>query len=253
MYNTLTVTDDITLEKILNIVDEYHIYSYYIGNPVKVNGPISSPFRKDNNPSWSLFRSKRNEIMYKDFATGETGNVAKFVQKMFDLSYHKALEKIWDDLILTKKVKQRKPRIEIEPKDPSKIIGIKRKNFTKTDDEFWGKYGLSRDVLKRYNVYPIESFWVNDIQQSFKYTKDDPMYAYKIFNKFKIYRPYSKSRLNKWRNNCGQYDIQGWEQLPEIDDLLIITKSLKDVMVLYTLGYSSISPQSENSSIPKSN
>ena len=251
MYNTLAVTDNITLEKILNIIDEYHIYSYYIGKPVKVNGPISSPFRKDLNPSWSLFRSKQNDIMYKDFATGDTGNVVKFVRTMFSLSYHKALEKIWNDLILPGKIKQRKPRIETEPKTPSKIIGIKRKNFTKTDDDFWNPYGIDREVLKKFNVYPIDCFWVNNIQQPFKYEKDSPMYAYKVFDKFKIYRPFSKKREDKWRNNCGPYDVQGYEQLPKTGELLIITKSLKDVMTLYTLGYSAISPQSENSSIPR--
>lgn len=189
--------------------------------------------------------------MYKDFATGDTGNVVKFVQTMFTLSYHKALEKIWNDLILTGKIKQRKPRIDSEPKDPTKVIGIKRKNFTKTDDDFWSRYGIDRETLKEFNVYPIDSFWVNDIQQPFKYEKESPMYAYKVFDKFKIYRPYSKRREDKWRNNCGQYDVQGYEQLPKTGDLLIITKSLKDVMILYTLGYNAISPQSENSSIPK--
>src|SRR4030042_4809079 len=251
MYNTLTVTDEITLEKILSIIDEYHIYSYYIGSPVKINGPMSSPFRKDNNPSWSLFRSKRNEIMYKDFATGETGNVVKFVQKMFTLSYHKALDKIWDDLILTKKIKQRKPRVESEPKDPCKKIGIKRKNFTKTDDEYWSQYDIDRETLKKFNVYPIESFWVNGLQQQFTYSKNSPIYAYKVFDKFKIYRPYANNRQDKWRNNCGKYDIQGFEQLSKRGELLIITKALKDVMVLFSLGYSAIAPQSENSSIPR--
>ena len=164
---------------------------------------MNSPFRQDNNPSWSLFRSKQNEIMYKDFATGETGNVVKFVQKLFDIKYHSALEKIWKDLISNSKVKQRIPRIETEPKEPSKVIGIKRKYFTKTDEDYWNQYGIDKDTLKYFNVIPIESFWVNDIKQSFIYTKDCPMYAYKVFNKFKIYRPYSKRREDKWRNNCG--------------------------------------------------
>ena len=251
MYNTLTVTDDITLDKILKLVDEYHIYSHYLGYSVKINRPMTSPFRKDNNPSWSLFRSKRNEIMFKDFATGETGNVVKFVQVLFDIKYHEALNKIWKDLISNGAVKQKIPRIEQELKEPSKVISIKRKYFTKTDEDYWIQYGIDKEVLNYFNVIPISSFWVNDIQQSFIYDKDCPMYAYKIFNKFKIYRPYSKRREDKWRNNCGPYDIQGWEQLQDDNDLLIITSSLKDVMTLYTLGYNAIAPQSENSAIPK--
>ncbi len=72
------------------------------------------------------------------------------------------------------------------------------------------------------------------------------MYAYKIFDKFKIYRPYSEYRKDKWRTNCSAIDIQGYEQLPKNGDLLIITKSLKDVMVLYELGYNAVALQSEN-------
>jgi 5S rRNA maturation endonuclease (ribonuclease M5) len=140
--------------------------------------------------------------------------------------------------------------MELELKEPSKVIGVKRKYFTKTDDDYWTQYGIDREVLKHFHVTPIESFWVNDIKQSFVYTKDCPMYAYKVYNKFKIYRPYAKRREDKWRNNCGPYDIQGWEQLPENGDIIIITKSLKDVMVLYELGYPAIAPQSENSTIP---
>lgn len=189
--------------------------------------------------------------MYKDFATGETGNVVKFVQRLFDIRYHEALNKIWKDLITNNKVKQRIPKMELELKEPSKVIGVKRKYFTKTDDDYWTQYGIDREVLKYFNVSPIESFWVNDVQQPFVYTKDCPMYAYKVYNKFKIYRPYAKRREDKWRNNCGPYDIQGWEQLPESGEIVIITKSLKDVMVLYELGYPAIAPQSENSAIPK--
>lgn len=251
MYNTLTVTENVTLEKILQIIDEYHIYSHYLGHSVKINRPMTSPFRKDNNPSWSLFRSNRNEIMYKDFATGETGNVVKFVQTLFDIKYHEALNKIWKELISNNKIKQYKPKVEPDLKDPKKVIGIKRKNFGQSDRDYWLPYGLDKETLKKFDVYPIDAFWVNEIQQPFSYTPDSPMYAYKVFNKFKIYRPYAKNKLDKWRSNCGPYDIQGWQQVIHNGDLLIITKSLKDVMVLYKLGYNAIAMQSENSSIPK--
>jgi hypothetical protein len=40
--------------------------------------------------------------------------------------------------------------------------------------------------------------------------------------------------------------IQGFEQLPKDGKLLIITKSMKDVMCLNSLGISAIAPNSEN-------
>ena len=54
------------------------------------------------------------------------------------------------------------------------------------------------------------------------------MYAYKVNSKFKIYRPLN-SKYTKWRTNLEITDIQGYAQLPDTNDLLIITKSLKDI------------------------
>jgi hypothetical protein len=45
--------------------------------------------------------------------------------------------------------------------------------------------------------------------------------------------------------------LQGYEQLPKTGKLLIITKSLKDVMVLYELGYNAVALQSENDNLNK--
>jgi DNA primase len=40
--------------------------------------------------------------------------------------------------------------------------------------------------------------------------------------------------------------LQGAKQLPEGGDLLVITKSMKDVMCLYSLGITALAPNSEN-------
>lgn len=76
------------------------------------------------------------------------------------------------------------------------------------------------------------------------------MYAYKVFDKFKIYRPLA-SKYTKWRSNLTNYHVQGLAELPKRGGkLLIITKSLKDVMVLYEMGYNAISASSETTFIP---
>jgi len=245
-------TISIPIILILRMLDAYDIYTYYIGKDIKINKPLNSPLREDKNPSWSLFKSRNGDLMYKDFATGESGNVITLVRNLFNLTYKKAMEKIWSDMITCEKMKNGFVRSAPERVYKSKTtISIKRKYFTRRDDQYWGSYGLDRDTLKQFNVYPISEFWINDMPQSFYYTDDNPMYAYKMFDKFKIYRPLSKYKKDKWRNNCGSYDLQGLEQLPDKGGLLIITKSLKDVMVLYKYGYTSVAPQSENSTIPK--
>ena len=61
----------------------------------------------------------------------------------------------------------------------------------------------------------------------------------------KIYQPFSENY--KWINNHNNSIWQGWTQLPESGDNLIITKSLKDVMALYEVAkLPAIAMQSEN-------
>ncbi len=46
-------------------------------------------------------------------------------------------------------------------------------------------------------------------------------------------------------SNTKKTDIQGYSQLPDKGNKLIITSSLKDVMCLYVAGYNAIALQSE--------
>jgi DNA primase len=76
------------------------------------------------------------------------------------------------------------------------------------------------------------------------------MYAYKVYDKFKIYRPLA-SKYTKWRTNLTNRHVQGLAELPqEGGNLLIITKSLKDVMCLYEMGFNAVAASSETTFIP---
>ena len=77
------------------------------------------------------------------------------------------------------------------------------------------------------------------------------MYAYKVYDKFKIYRPLA-SKFTKWRTNLTNRHVQGLAELPkEGGNLLIITKSLKDVMCCYEMGFNAIAAASETVFIPE--
>jgi hypothetical protein len=71
-----------------------------------------------------------------------------------------------------------------------------------------------------------------------------------VFNKIKLYRPEEAPDF-KWRNTCPGHYIQGLKQMNDRksnNDTLIITKSLKDVMVFYEFigdRYDVIAPHSE--------
>ena len=249
MYSKKTAKKPITitLDYILSKVTEYDIYSKYIGQ-FKVGMIYNSPFRKDNNPSFGIFYSKRTkQLLFKDHGTGECGNVVKFVSLYTGLTnYNDILNDMVKKLNITNSTKLDSSKQYI-PTDET-TIGIVRQEFTDVDKTYWSRFNISLETLKKFNVFSIKYYLCNGVVKGI-YKDDNPMYAYKVYDNFKIYRPLG-DKYTKWRNNLTEYDIQGYEQLPESGDILIITKSLKDVMCLYTMGIPSISPSSESCWIP---
>ena len=238
---------DITLDWILSRVTEYDIYAHYLGQ-FKVGMIYNSPFRKDKNPSFGIFYSKRTkQLLFKDHGTGDCGNVIKFVSLYTGITnYNDILLDIVDKLKITSNTKLVSSKQYIASTET--VIGIVRQDFTAEDINYWSQFNICINTLKKFNVNSIKYYLCNGIVKGI-YKKENPMYAYKVYNNFKIYRPLA-DKYTKWRNNLGQYDIQGFKQLPKTGNLLIITKSLKDVMCLYEMGISAISPASESTFIP---
>ena len=248
MYNKEKAKKPIyTLDWILSKVTEYDIYASYLGE-FKVGLIYNSPFREDKNPSFGIYYSKRNQkLLFKDHGTGQCGNVIKFVSLITGkTNYDDILEDIVNHMHITSRTKLDSSKHYIPSQNT--IIGVVRQDFTETDKKYWSQFNISLETLKMYHVSSIKYYLCNGIVKGI-YKDDNPMYAYKVYNHFKIYRPLA-DKYHKWRNNLEQNDIQGYEQLPETGELLIITKSLKDVMCLYEMGIPAVSPSSESTFIP---
>lgn len=241
------IPTDITLDYILSKVSEYDIYAHYLGQ-FKVGAIYNSPFRKDKNPSFGIYYSKRTkQLLFKDHGTGECGNIVKFVSLYTGLTnYNDILKDIVKQLNITTDTKLDSSKQYIPSSET--VIGIVRQKFTSTDINYWSQFNISEKTLKKFNVNSIKYYLCNGIVKGI-YKEDNPMYAYKVYNNFKIYRPLA-DKYTKWRNNLTEYDIQGYAQLPSKGDTLIITKSMKDVMCLYEMGIPAISPSSESAFIP---
>lgn len=240
--------DNITLDWILSKVTEYDIYAKYIGQ-FKVGMIYNSPFRKDKNPSFGIYYSKRTkQLLFKDHGTGECGNVIKFVSLFTGKTeYNDILSDIVDKLNITNNTKLVSSKQYIQPTET--VIGVVRQEFTDVDINYWKQFNISINTLKKFNVNSIKYYLCNGIVKG-TYKRENPMYAYKVYNNFKIYRPLA-DKYTKWRNNLTNYDIQGYEQLPQKGDILFITKSMKDVMCLHEMGYPAVSPSSESTFLPK--
>ena len=246
IYDTTNIKDNvepITLDYILSKVSEYDIYRAYLGD-FKVGMIYNSPFRKDKNPSFGCYYSRKTkQLMFKDHGTGDCGNVIKLVSLLTGLiNYADILHNIVNKLNITKDTSLVSSKHNISSTET--VIGVVRQDFTKIDTDYWSQFHISKQTLKKFDVSSIKYYLSNGIVRG-TYRDDNPMYAYKVYNHFKIYKPYA-DKYTKWRNNLTINDIQGFKQLPKSGDILVITKSLKDVMCLYEMGIPAISPSSES-------
>lgn len=249
VYDTTKVKPEfnLTLDYILSKVTEYDIYEAYIGK-FKIGMIYNSPFRKDRNPSFGCYYSRSSkQLMFKDHGTGECGNVIKFVSLFTGIAnYADILKDIVSRLKITNDTKLVSSKQNITPTET--VIGVVRQDFTKIDTDYWSQFNISLQTLKKFGVSSIKYYLCNGIVKGI-YKDDNPMYAYKVYNHFKIYRPLG-DKYTKWRNNLTELDIQGYKQLPKEGDVLFITKSMKDVMCFYEMGIPAISPSSESTFIP---
>jgi len=256
MYTTKGYSK-LTKEEILLRINPIDIFNYYISNFETPLKSFCSELRKDNNPSCRIKIYKNGITIYKDFGNKDTFDCFSYVQAKYNINYLEALKVINNDFNLGLDGVAKSPPspilIGISEKE-YKIneitpINIKRRKWNnKIDKKYWNSYYITCEILNIFDVFPCSHIWIK--KYLFKVKYDNPSYAYRIKNNvFKILSPYAKKEF-KWISNTTEYDIQGYKQLPENGELLIITKSLKDVMVLYLLGYTAIAPQNEQINIP---
>ncbi len=229
---------------ILSEISEEDIFKFYCSNFKGLGIKFCSDLRKDSRPSVSIALIGNN-LLYKDFGyDGHTFNCFGYVMQKFNISFIEALRLIASDFNL--KLTSSSPVVtshtatsKLYPKKHSKIQ-IKSREWGNNDYYYWGvRYQIPKKLLIKYNVIPISYFWVNNAR-----FKVDFGYAFKFSDTgYKIYQPYEVE--SKWFSNIGGDVIQGYTQLPEEGELLIVTSSLKDVLVLTTMGYNAIAPQSE--------
>jgi len=246
---------DLTKENLMKFVQDVDIFALYTGKPVAAKQSILSPLREEKRPSFGYFVGKSGEICFNDFVLGK-GDCIKFVQMYFGLNFFDAMSRIVIDFNLTGELHFRDlgegvkgfvindrsnilRQMNIKPK-----FGVKRRKWELHDLDYWFKFGITRVTLERYNVYPISYIITGD--HTIK--ADKYAYAYAEYKEgketLKVYQPFSN--YIKWLSSHDNSVWQGWNQLPEIGKVLIITKSLKDVMAITeVLQIPSVALQSE--------
>lgn len=243
----------ITKELILSKFSEEQLMEYYLHLPVK-KGLFRSPLRRDKCPTCSFYRNNSGTLIFKDFATGQHLNVFDIVQEIFKCDYHQSLRIIANDMgIVEDKVLHKNPgkinenSVRIKDKEMSKIQ-VEIQDFTPLELKWWGKYGITLDILKKFRVYSCKHVFLNGNLFA-KSQQHCPIFGYygSKYQGKELWRCYFPKRTSfRFITNWPSKKIQGYDQLPKSGNLLVITKSLKDVMCLYSCGIIACAPNSEN-------
>lgn len=243
---------------ILSQITEEQIFSFYIGSEVKNKKLFRSKLRNDKNPTCSMYRNKSKTLIYKDFATNQSLNCFGYVMELFNCDYYTALKIIANDfgIIKNNSLVKNKGKIiskdfKIEEKEFSKIQ-VEIQDFTELELKWWNRYGITKDILNKYNVYSCKHVFLNGdlIAKSQQHCPIFGYYGKKYQGNelWKIYFP--KRKESRFLGNYPSEKMQGYDQLPKTGKLCVITKSQKDCMTLASLGIPACAPNSETV-IPK--
>lgn len=254
-YKTLT-------EKLFEKVSSYDIYCEFIGEDVEVGKIMLSPIRRDNRPTFLLFVPEdKDEVFFKDFAW-RGGNVFTFV-RLFAI-YQEGItldtrgeiityidSKLGLGIFSNKVTEITRRELNTNFYASKRVVKFKSRKFTKRDLEYWSGYHITEETLELFDVRSVHKLLNEAEEVTFTYSRNQLAYAYVIFNKVKLYNPEAATEF-KWRNTCPAHYYQGLQQinlLKSANKKLIITKSLKDVMVFYTFlhsEYDVIAPHGES-------
>lgn len=247
-----TINPEITKEFLLEKNTEETYMQFYLDIPIK-KGLFRSPLREDKSPTCSFYRNKNGDLIFKDFSGDFSGNFINVVMYKNTCSYHKALKIIASDFGYIKTsykktkgvVHKNIPRLNYEEKSE---IRVEIKDFTKYELDWWAKYGITLQILNKFRVYSCKTVFINGNPSIIQY-KNNLVFGYyqgKEEGKeaWKIYFP--KNKNFRFLNNASKSKMQGYGNLPKTGEVLFITKSLKDVMCMYSLNLHAIAPNSEN-------
>lgn len=248
MFN-FTIDPKITKEFLLSKNSEETYMAYYLGIPVK-KGLFRSPLRSDNHNTCSFFRGRSGNLYFKDFATGQCLTFEGVVMEKYRCTYPNALKIIAKDFGYIQSSEVKKQEIKIQPKfegEKETFIQVEIKDFSESELKWWNSFGVTKQTLDKYKVYSVKTVFLNGniYAQS---TQHSPIYGYYFGKKenieqWRIYMP--KRKEFRFIGNVSTKTIQGYKQLPDNGKLLVITKSMKDTMLLSSLGIPAVAPNSE--------
>lgn len=262
-------------DEILRKTDEGRLVFEHYSGCKSTHKNFLNPEYNDTKPSCSYFYSVEKHIyLYKDHGGGLKGDCFRFAAGCLGLDcqqqFREVLQRIIQDLnlcidmnnremMLTSKNKLRMPQHKTtssplvpiaEKEEAPKRYKFVEKHFSLAELEYWKRYGITPDILMKYDVVSLDYYESVGDKGPYRYTStsQSPIFGYKGENFIKIYRPKEKLRFQFGGKKPRQYCF-GLNQLPFRGDMVFITGGEKDVLTLVSHGFNAVCFNSETAEI----
>ena len=237
-------TTSISIPELFEKYSEVEILTAVFPEITSIPCKIQSPFRVDNNPSFSIYLSDDKHIRFKDFGDSECkGSLLDLLCKKWSCTFNQVFDKILDVMSKQKgsdvefKMKQIKTLTRKESSELTKVE-VKVRPWQQYDLDYWASYGIEKQWLKFAEIYPISHKIIikkdKETGKQRKYIFPSPRHCYVFVERkdgvlsLKIYSPFDKK--HKW---CSRMDASVWSlwtKIPQRGDNLIIGSSAKDCL-----------------------
>lgn len=231
-------------EEILKRITQEEIFEKYLQLPVDISVTYNNPLRLDKTPSCRYYY-KNDKLRFHDWGKFNW-DCFSLVQHIYNCTFIDALRIIVKDFKLNTQIERYEVREYVPTIKPRYNLKIKIREWELDDLEYWNQYGITVKDLAYFNVYPCKAIWING--EYYKCRKNDVCFAYYFGNDlFKLYFPKRQKSEGRFFTNIIESDfiLQGELQLPDKCDLIVITKSYKDVIGLRRFGVYAVATQSE--------
>jgi len=213
---------------------------------------FKSHFRDDGkNPDASIYKNDTGVWYYRDHVNGDHLDCFAYIEKKFNLSFPEALEKLSQDLGLHTNHTPIPRFIELAKKVLPERFEVHHYDYLDPVTFcYLEQFGITDEILKNYNVFPIQSYWYKG--NGYTATPQNIFIGYRINNNcWKLYFPYREKFRFLWLGEKPKGFVFGYDQLPDTGKILFITGGEKDVLTLVSNGYNAITLNSESAHLSK--
>lgn len=259
-------SSSISIPELFEKYSEVQILTAVFPEITSIPCKINSPFRRDNNPSFSIYLDNDGHIRFKDFGESQTkGSLLDLLCKKWNCSFYQVFDKILETMQKQEKdndvtIKPRQVKL-MTRKESSELtkIQVAVRPWRDYDLEYWESYGITKPWLKYAEICPISHKIITkkdkETGKTSRYIFPADRLAYVYVERkegnlsLKIYQPYNTHGF-KWCSRMDASVISLWTKVPEYGDRIVICSSVKDALCLSCqLHIPAIAPQGEGYNI----